>query len=151
MAYLYVWITVLGWEVLYVKKVAIRREGCINMDLRTRLWPDSYQTSPINQTRCLWPNAGHKAMNKTAKISAHIKLTVYDRVFQQWHYWIFDQIIVCWGDCSVYRSVFSNILGLYLGIASLSCDYQKCLQLLPNVPYKQNYTICWQSLVYGER
>lgn len=41
-----------------------------------------FLTSTINQSMCLWPDAGYKVMNVTAKVSTHIKPTVYDGVSQ---------------------------------------------------------------------
>ena len=46
-------------------------------------------------------------------------------------------ILLCWGGCSMHRTVVSSIPGLYPLDASstflLCCNNQKCLQTLPNV------------------
>ena len=43
-----------------------------------------------------------------------------------------DTLLLGVGTCPVHRKILSSIFGLYLH--HLSCDNQKCLQILPNVP-----------------
>lgn len=59
---------------------------------------------------------------------------VLEWLSQPWHYWHLDWVILCCGPFPVPCRMFSSNPGLYQKQLPTSCDNQKCLQTLLNVP-----------------
>lgn len=66
--------------------------------------------------------------------SPPLQWILWTRIFQTWH--VLDLIILCCEGQSYYYRIFSSLPAItdYMPVAFFTCDKQKCLQTLWNVP-----------------